>query len=139
MLSDLVVVGSASGLVLAALVIRHHLWFMASWALTVVAFAVFYDSLSPRPVDYWLGLTGLVLLGPGLLGIRVVLVRSVSVALLRGDIDESAATLRIAERAREVVRLGLAVETERGLTLTRSGRLLGQLMHVLYSILRPHA
>jgi hypothetical protein len=113
---------NAAALVGVALFARSHALFAVAWLIAMAAAAGL-----DRPA-----LAGIVLLGPGLFGIRVVLLRSVSVSMLSGAPAPSA---RIERRVDELERLGLARQTENGLELTAFGRAVSALMHALYRLL----
>ena len=123
-MSDVLLLCITLVLVTVALTARSHGTFAGAWLLALGG-AAFLE----RDV---LALAGIILLGPGLLGIRVVLRRSVSVSMLAGA---RAPDARIESRIDELERLRLARSTARGLELTTFGHAVAAFMHALYLVL----
>ncbi|MGE0785933.1 MAG: hypothetical protein AB7S26_09615 [Sandaracinaceae bacterium] len=135
MIDGLVIV--AVGVVaLAALRMRTHLGYGVVWALVtgLVAVGAQLGELGASELDRWLAVASIALLGPGMYGIRVILERSVSVAMLASDgMDPAAVSRRFASRIGELERTGLARRDASGtLSLTARGRAVARLVGLLY-------
>lgn len=131
---DGVALGALTLVVALGFLWRSDAAFAAVW-FAVTAATTGFGLVRAELSQLVLSSAGLALLGPGMLGVRVVLRRSVSLGLLSQDQASTLAQARIRKRTEELVRFRLAVSGPSGLVLTPRGRALAALMRVLYRVL----